>query len=96
MTETAEADEGSRRWLLGGAGAGAGGLAAILLAACSGSHHDTTQTTTTPPVHSRDVDLLNHLLDLEHIAKPPTRSARRRGRADRGTAGVGVSVRRRG
>jgi bacterioferritin (cytochrome b1) len=67
VTEPAEADERSRRWLLGAACAGAGGMAAILLAACGGSHHLSAETTTTPPVHSRDVELLNHLLDLEHI-----------------------------
>jgi bacterioferritin (cytochrome b1) len=67
VTEPAEADHRSRRWLLGAAGAGTGGLAAILLAACGGSHHVGAQTTTIPPVHSPDVELLNHLLDLEHI-----------------------------
>jgi bacterioferritin (cytochrome b1) len=67
VTEPAEADQGSRRWLLRGAGASAGGVAAILIAACGGSHHVSAQTTTTPPVESRDVELLNHLLDLEHL-----------------------------
>lgn len=67
MTEPAEADQRSRRWLLRAAGGGAGGVAAIVLAACGGSHRVSARTITTPPVHSRDVELLNHLLDLEHI-----------------------------
>jgi bacterioferritin (cytochrome b1) len=67
VSEPAEADPGSRRWLLRGAGASASGVAAILLAACGGSHHISAQTTTTAPVHNGDVELLNHLLDLEHL-----------------------------
>jgi bacterioferritin (cytochrome b1) len=68
VTAPGEDDEGSRRWLLRGAGAAAGGVATVLLAACGGSHHVSAQTTTTTTaVHSRDVVLLNHLLDLEHI-----------------------------
>ena len=72
VTEPAEADNGSRRWLLRGAGATAGGAAALLIAACSGSHKvtaqtGTTATATTPEFHSRDIDLLNHLLELEHM-----------------------------
>lgn len=72
MSEPARADEGSRRWLLRSAGAAAGGAAAIMIAACGGSHKvsaqtGTTTTATTPEFHSRDVDLLNHLLELEHM-----------------------------
>ncbi len=67
VTEPAEADQRSRRWLLRAAGAGAGGVTAIVLAACGGSHRVSARTTTTAPIHSRDVELLNHLLDLEHI-----------------------------
>jgi bacterioferritin (cytochrome b1) len=72
VTPPAEADDGSRRWLLRGAGAAAGGAAALIVAACGGSHKvaaqaGTTTTATTPEFHSRDIDLLNHLLELEHI-----------------------------
>jgi Ferritin-like domain len=69
VTEPAEAADGSRRWLLKAAGAGVGGAAATLLVACGGSHVTApTTTTATPRFHNRDVDLLNHLLELEHIA----------------------------
>lgn len=72
MNQPAEADDGSRRWLLRGAGAAAGGAAALLIAACGGSgkvaaQTGTTTSETTPQFHSRDIDLLNHLLELEHI-----------------------------
>lgn len=72
MNQPAEADDGSRRWLLRGAGAAAGGAAALLIAACGGSgkvaaQTGTTTSATTPQFHSRDIDLLNHLLELEHI-----------------------------
>ena len=73
VTPPADADDGSRRWLLRGAGAAAGGAAALLIAACGGSHKlaaqtGTTTTPTTPEFHSRDIDVLNRLLELEHIA----------------------------
>ena len=73
VTKPAEADDGSRRWLLRGAGAAAGGAAALAIAACGGSHKvsaltGTTTTATTPEFHSREVDMLNHLLELEHVA----------------------------
>jgi hypothetical protein len=70
VSDPAEADDCSRRWLLKVAGATAGGAATMMLAACGGSHRvrAPTTTTATPPVHSRDVNLLNSLLDLEHIA----------------------------
>jgi urease accessory protein UreF len=68
VTEPAEADDGSRRWLLKGAGAGVCGGMALALAGCSGSHRVQAPTTTTASVHSRDVDVLNHLLNLEQIA----------------------------
>ena len=51
MTQPAEADDGSRRWLLRGAGAAAGGGVALLIAACGGSHKVSAQTGTTHDRH---------------------------------------------
>jgi hypothetical protein len=57
--------------LLKAAGAGLAGGAALLLAACGGSHSSSSRTTTTttsePVPNSLDAELLNHLLDLEHV-----------------------------
>jgi bacterioferritin (cytochrome b1) len=71
VTEPAEADPASRRGLLTAAGAGFVGGAALLVSACGGgSHSSSPQTTTTtsgPVPNSADAELLNHLLDLEHL-----------------------------
>lgn len=69
MSEPAEADSASRRGLLKAAGAVAAGGAALVLTACSGSHNSSAQTTTTGGAiqSSGDADLLNSLLDLEHL-----------------------------
>jgi hypothetical protein len=69
VSEPAEAESASRRGLLKAAGAGVAGGAGLLLAACGGSNGSSSQTTSTSgPVHNPgDVDLLNHLLDLEHV-----------------------------
>ncbi len=51
------------------AGTGAGGLAAATLAACGSSSHSKTRTTsTTTATPGPDVPILNHALDLEHMA----------------------------
>jgi hypothetical protein len=68
VTEAADADHASRRALLKAAAASFAGGGAVLLAGCGGSHKDSSsQTTTTPAPESPDAELLNHLLDLEHI-----------------------------
>jgi ferritin-like protein len=69
VSEPAEADSASRRGLLKAAGTAAAGGAALVLTACGGSHNSSAQTTTTggPVQSSGDADLLNSLLDLEHL-----------------------------
>ena len=69
VSEQGEADCASRRGLLRAAGAGVAGATALLLSACGGSNHSSTQSTVTSgPVHSTpDAQLLNSLLDLEHL-----------------------------
>jgi hypothetical protein len=71
VIEVPEADSSSRRRLLLAAGAGMAGAASVLLAGCgqqakTPSLHQ--QLTQSPPLASADIQLLNHLLDLEHIA----------------------------
>jgi bacterioferritin (cytochrome b1) len=62
--DSSEADASSRRWLLRAAGAGLGGMVA---AAC-GHQSLRTQVHNAKPVLHSNVALLNHLLDLEHMA----------------------------
>jgi hypothetical protein len=62
--EPSEADPSSRRGLLRAAGAG---LAGAILAAC-GSQSIRAQVQNSRPVLHSDVDLLNRLLHLEHVA----------------------------
>jgi hypothetical protein len=64
VSEHREADASSRRGLLSAAGAG---LAGVLIAGCGGSSIK-AQVHNAQPVLSSDVELLNHLLDLEHWA----------------------------
>jgi hypothetical protein len=64
VSESAEGDSSSRRGLLAVAGAG---LGAALLAGC-GHKSLKAQVDNAKPVLKSDVDLLNHLLDLEHWA----------------------------
>lgn len=64
MSEDPEVDSSSRRGLLAAAGAG---LAGVLVAGCGGSSLKAQVHNAKPVLHS-DVDLLNHLLDLEHWA----------------------------
>src|SRR5436305_12472228 len=65
VTEAPEGDSGSRRRLLQGALAGAGGV--LLLAGC-GKESLHAQLKRQPTVAHRDVGLLNHLLDVQHLA----------------------------
>jgi bacterioferritin (cytochrome b1) len=62
--EPSEADPSSRRGLLRAAGAG---LAGAILAGC-GSQSIRAQVQNSRPVLHSDVDLLNRLLHLEHVA----------------------------
>jgi len=64
VSEDREADASSRRGLLSAAGAG---LAGVLITGCGGSSIK-AQVHNAQPVLSSDVELLNHLLDLEHWA----------------------------
>jgi hypothetical protein len=64
VSEELEGDSSSRRGLLSAAGAG---LAGALLAGCGGSSLKAQVHNAKPVLHS-DVELLNHLLDLEHWA----------------------------
>ncbi len=50
------------------AGTGAGGAVAITLAACGAKRSKTTTTSTTTAAPGPDVPILNHSLDLEHMA----------------------------
>ena len=64
MSEVPEGDSCARRGLLSAAGAG---LAGALLAGCGGASIKAQVHNAAPVLHS-DVELLNHLLDLEHWA----------------------------
>ncbi len=58
---------GSRRRLLGTAGAGLAGVGAVLLAGC-GSKSLHARLKRTPTVARTDVEVLNHLLEVEQVA----------------------------
>jgi bacterioferritin (cytochrome b1) len=62
--ESSEADASTRRGLLRGAGAG---VAGVLIAGCGGQSLK-AQVSNSKPLLQSDVDLLNHLLHLEHMA----------------------------
>lgn len=64
MNEASEGDSSSRRGLLRAAGAG---LTGMLVAGCGHSSLKAQVHNAKPVLHS-DVELLNHLLDLEHWA----------------------------
>jgi Ferritin-like domain len=64
VSQDLEADSSSRRGLLRAAGAG---LAGVVAAGCGGSSLKAQVHNAKPVLHA-DVQLLNHLLDLEHWA----------------------------
>jgi bacterioferritin (cytochrome b1) len=63
--EPSEGEPPSRRTVLLAAGAG---LAGAVLAGCGGSQSIKQQVHNSQPALTNDVDLLNHLLHLEHVA----------------------------
>ncbi len=69
VTEASEASPSSRRGLLLAAGAGLAGAASILVAGCGQSSPSLhSRLTHSQPLAQADIDMLNHLLDLEHVA----------------------------
>jgi Ferritin-like domain len=65
VSEDLEADSSSRRGLLRAAGAG---VAGALIAGCGGRASLKSQVHNSEPVLNADVEVLNHLLDLEYWA----------------------------
>ena len=65
MSEDPEGDSSSRRGLLRAAGAG---VAGVIVAGCGGGSSLKAQVGGAQPVLHSDVEMLNHLLDLEHWA----------------------------
>jgi hypothetical protein len=63
--EPSEGEPSSRRTVLLAAGAG---LAGAVLAGCGGGASIKQQVHNSQPALTNDVDLLNHLLHLEHVA----------------------------
>jgi bacterioferritin (cytochrome b1) len=63
--EPSEGEPSSRRTVLLAAGAG---LASVVLAGCGGRQSIKQQVHNSQPALTNDVDLLNHLLHLEHVA----------------------------
>jgi len=67
VIEDSEGEPSSRRKLLLAAGAGLAGAAGLALAGC-GKESLRQQVHNSKPVLNTDVDILNHLLHLEHVA----------------------------
>jgi Ferritin-like domain len=65
VTDEPSEGEPSRRTVLLAAGAG---LAGVVLAGCGGGQSIKQQVQNSEPALTNDVDLLNHLLHLEHVA----------------------------
>jgi bacterioferritin (cytochrome b1) len=71
VTEPTDAEPASRRRLLSAAGAGlAGAAATLLVTGCGQAAKPLPEQKLSPtsPAASADIDVLNHLLDLEHVA----------------------------